>query len=354
MGLIVGAHRGTIVGSRRIGGYWGSRFPSNLTVTVISPTQLRLDWINNGVADFESIIVRKKLSGGEFSQLVSLGPTINTYTDIVADSLVPCWYLIMYYKSDGYSPPVGYQYVNNELQIAAEGLSNPISDVELGLLDDFITSIKTGLGITAFDEHFDVARMLGGPTEEFSLRNITKDAHHLTKVGSPTFVEFEGWTGNVAGSAYLTSDYQPSVNAVRYALNDCAIGMYNRTAGSDSTNGAYQLVGTSTSMINSDPAYYNRCQMNDTSYGTITVSSNPGLRVTTRRAAGRFYHNVNGTESLSGRAANALPNSYERIGYGASSQVAFVYASKGETASQIAVIRNAVEAYMDAHSKGVL
>lgn len=253
-----------------------------------------------------------------------------------------------------YSDIVNATTFQAELGTYITGLSTPLSSAQLVRLNTFILSLKSGLSITNLSDFFDILRILAGETSESSRKNLAKNAHHLSIQGAPTFTQFEGWVGNIAGTAYLNSDYQPSVNAVRYALNDAAIGMYNRTAGTNSTNGAYRLNGASVSMINSDAAYYNRCQINDTSYGTITVSSNVGMRVTTRRAAGQFYHNVNNSEGIAGRAAVALPNNYELVCYGASSQVAFVFASKGCSQAQITVIRNAIEAYMDANGKGVL
>lgn len=334
--------------------YWRSRYPSNLVISIPNEDEIYLEWINYGEVDYENTLVERSTNGIHFSVVATLDPGESSYLDTSVDTSNPYWYRVRYYKSKSYSPPVGYEIVNSELKVYVTGLVTAISDVQLARLDTLITSLKTGLAITDLSEFFDVFRILAGETYESSLKNLAKNAHHLGITGAPTFTQFQGWAGNRAGTAYLYSDYQPSANAVRYALNDCAIGMYNRTAGTNSPNGAYKLNGASVSMINCDPSYYNRCQINDTSYGTITVSNAVGMRVTTRRAAGSFYHNVNNTEGLSGRASVALPNNTELVGYGADSQIALVFASKACSQAQITVIRNAVEAYMDACGSGVL
>jgi len=253
-----------------------------------------------------------------------------------------------------YSDIVNATTFQAELGTYITGLSTPLSSAQLVRLNTFILSLKSGLSITNLSDFFDVLRILAGETSESSRKNLAKNAHHLSITGSPAFTQYEGWTGTVAAGNYLSSDYQPSINAVRYGLNDCAIGMYNRTAGATSIYGGYMLWGASASMINSDPTYYSRCQVNDTSYGTANISNAVGMRVTTRQSAGSFFHNVNGSELQVSRSAVNLPNIAEYIGNQSNSQVAFVFASKGCSKAQITVIINAVEAYMDANGKGVL
>ena len=61
--------------------YWTTRFPDTLTITIDSDTQITLNWVNNGVADYDDIRIYQSTDGVTYTEIddVALGTTI--YSD---------------------------------------------------------------------------------------------------------------------------------------------------------------------------------------------------------------------------------------------------------------------------------
>ena len=118
--------------------------------------------------------------------------------------------------------------VNTELITYTANLVTPISDAYKEVVNTTISRLKVDYGVTSLSEAEDVIYLLGGETEEISLRNLVKDAHHATLVGSPVFTPFKGFTGST--NNYINTNYTPSTDGVRYTLNNGSHGDFANTA----------------------------------------------------------------------------------------------------------------------------
>ncbi len=63
--------------------YWNTRYPSALTLTTLSDTSIKLDWTNNGTADFDDIRIERAIGNGAYSELQTVAKDAATYTDTV-------------------------------------------------------------------------------------------------------------------------------------------------------------------------------------------------------------------------------------------------------------------------------
>lgn len=118
--------------------------------------------------------------------------------------------------------------METELATFVAGLTTPISDEEEIRLNNFMLYVKAGLGISSLSDQWDAAWIISGETQESSFRNLVKDAHHLTIVGTVTHTPFIGAQGN-AFDGYLHTHYIPSSDGVNYTVADASIGMGTRS-----------------------------------------------------------------------------------------------------------------------------
>jgi len=94
--------------------YWVSRFPSDLVLTVDSDTQITLDWVNNGIKDYDNISIQRADTDptadpehifAEIAVLIDLN--LDTYADdnggIGLTPNTPYWYRLRYNLLNGFS-----------------------------------------------------------------------------------------------------------------------------------------------------------------------------------------------------------------------------------------------------------
>lgn len=91
---------------KRIGGtqfnwdaYWATRYPSGLTLTVDSDTQITLSWTNNGTVDYDGVSIERSTDGVTYAEVTTAitGATSKADTGLTADTLY--YYRIRYYKN---------------------------------------------------------------------------------------------------------------------------------------------------------------------------------------------------------------------------------------------------------------
>lgn len=249
------------------------------------------------------------------------------------------------------------------------GLSTPLSTGQKDLLNTFILALKSGLSITNLSDAFDIAYVIGGETQESSYRNLVKRLHDITAVGSPTWTALEGHTG--ATGKYLDTNYNPSTQGSKYTLNNCSLGVYSRT----DANGLYSDIGSRTSTsdytaILSRSAGNTIMRLHNALNPNITdaESDSLGMFSACRNSAegtGLFgYHNksalTTGTFLLN---TTNIPNCNIFIGARNNSgtpeqesirQLSFAFAGRYFNSTEVGVIVDAFEAYMDANGKGVI
>lgn len=238
----------------------------------------------------------------------------------------------------------------DELNTYISGLAIPLSTGQKTLLNNFIITLKTDLSIANLSEAFDVMHIFAGETQESSLKNLVKNAHHCTIVGgTQTFTALEGFTGDGAGS-YLKTDYNPSTQGVRYALTDAHIAVYYRTDG-----GVNQQCGMGypTEMWNGNSSNFNRCWINSTEFDVVTLTWALGFKILTRTIGGVHAHYINGAGGIAWEAPTGLVEDLY-FNYASSGQISFGCVGKYFTLTQHNKIRDAFETYMDANGKGVI
>jgi len=256
-----------------------------------------------------------------------------------------------------------------ELKTYITGLITPLSNKQIIRIGEFIEALKNGLSITNLSDAFDVMYILAGETEESSLKNLVKDAHHCTAVNAPTFTQYEGYVGGATKS--LNTNYNPFAQGENYLLNSASLGAYLRTT----TIGAYTILGVSyqgnESYINPRTNYDTVgrlfCRVNQATY-TFKVASGDtkGMLIASRVGANAVDGYKNGTDlNCSGNtgvstslqncnihllALNLPANTIQH----SPDQLSIAFMGKGFSGAEITAITNACEAYMDALGKGVV
>ena len=96
LGLGFGLHK------RSGGSSWTTRFPSGLTVTIDTDSQVTLNWTNNGTADYDDIRIYRSTNGVTFTEIDDVPIGTDTYAD---GGLTPqsYYYKVRYKKGAGYS-----------------------------------------------------------------------------------------------------------------------------------------------------------------------------------------------------------------------------------------------------------
>jgi hypothetical protein len=253
----------------------------------------------------------------------------------------------------------------NEPEVTAyiSGLTTPLSAGQITKLNTFVSSLKTGLSITALSDAFDVMYILGGETEESSLRNLVKNAHHASAVNSPAFTQYEGFTGN-GTSMYINTNYNASTHADNYAQNSATVSYYSRSqsfstgspiGAANDTNGWTEIVGISNLyyiMINGGPAN-----------NTLSASyGQNGLTTLVRNSSSKIQPYKNKSkESEKNATSDKVFNTNMRLLYSWSqaqrywsNQLSFFFASRGLTEDEVGKMVDTIEQYMDSNGKGVI
>jgi hypothetical protein len=262
-----------------------------------------------------------------------------------------------------------------ETKTYIDGLATPLSSAQLKLIDTFVKDLKSGLGISALSEVFDVMYILAGETSESSLRNLVKRAHDATAVNSPTFTALEGFKKNGTAS-YLNSNWngRTAGHANAYSLNSASFGIYFRT-NTDATAMEFHGAWSTTADGGAD----NRLQMSrpnghSTNYG-VGVNSLAeansideriaGMLVLSRTASNiqKLYMNkivkVEGAE-VTTKIPNqnvmllALISGDTSVYFFENDQISFGFLGKGLTPTDVGIITDTFEAYMDSNNKGVI
>ena len=88
--------------------YWSTRYPSNLILTVLSDTSIKLDWTNNVTQDYDEIRIETSLDGIEWFDLYDTNefvwqPNTATVTFTELTEGTRYYFRLRYKKDDQYS-----------------------------------------------------------------------------------------------------------------------------------------------------------------------------------------------------------------------------------------------------------
>ena len=90
------------IGRRAASRGWTTRFPSDLTITIDTDSDITLNWVNNGTADYDDIRIYRSTDGVVFTEIDDVALGTDTYAD---GGLTPqsYFYKVRYKKGAGYS-----------------------------------------------------------------------------------------------------------------------------------------------------------------------------------------------------------------------------------------------------------
>lgn len=246
------------------------------------------------------------------------------------------------------------------------GLTTTLSTTQTYLVNKFIVDLKHRLGIRRLSDAFDVMYILAGETEESSLRNLVSRNHDATAVNSPTFTQFEGYNYN-GTSQHINTNYIP-VSGNTYQLTG-SFGLYYRKlieyGSTYEINGAYRYGDNNCRTIIMRPCDAQERYMsavNSTGASTYTNERLIGMYYVNRSETNQqlvvnnVYRNTLGTLSNNIVDQNLLLGacmfSSGTVAFRNKDQHSFCIIGSGLTLTQIAIITETIEEYLDARDKG--
>lgn len=286
--------------------------------------------------------------------------------------------LIMILSSLGYSQELivilDSDYNNRETKELLASLTTPISKSYATTLDRFISMVKDSLAIANLSDAFDVMYDLGGETTEQSLKNLVKRQHDATAVNSPTWTQWEGFTGD-GTTSYLNTNYNDSLHATARTLTSSTYGIYIRSFGNVTNQGhigSYRTdyYGTSTWLLGLDiTMYYDNVGTGaNITYTNAETKTLVGLWVTSRTNSTTATLYANSTQKAQSTThssairfvnlknyimARYFGNNDVPINY-SNSQYSFAFIGRGLSATEVRKLTNCVEWLMDSKGKGVI
>ena len=184
----------------------------------------------------------------------------------------------------------------------------------------------------------------------------------------PTFTAYQGFLGVPASSTFINTGFIPS-NGVQFAQNNNSIGIYNRTAraaGTSYNHGCYNNTGTKGVTLQPRSGAGNFIAYNNSATGgSQATTTSQGFLIARRDSSSSMDLWMSGVEVGADKAinTNARPtvafyvnalNTDGTAGSFAIDEIACFFAGAYLTNAEIATITNAVEAYMDSNSKGII
>ena len=256
--------------------------------------------------------------------------------------------------------------IDADLQVYLGSLTTALSSGQVTLLNTFVKDLKSGLEITNLSDAFDVMYILANETSESGLKNLVKRTHDATLAGLdglPVFAALEGFTGGTANAQRrrIETGFVPSTDGDNVKLDDASYGAYQRTTGTEfSMLFGVASTGHITLLENGQVT-----RVHSTSFDNVGHLP-AGLTILSRAAAANYQCYRNKIDGTITRASTALPEhniwllGYNNAGaapsanYGLNIQISLFFAGKSFTQSEVNIIRNTFEAYMDANGKGVI
>jgi hypothetical protein len=255
---------------------------------------------------------------------------------------------------------------SEELEIYSSGLVTSLSSIQKNKIDKLIKSIKSGLGITSLSDVFDSIYLLANETSESGLKNLVKRAHDAQGINNPTFIQFEGFTGD-GTTSYINTQYNAKNQGIKYTINNAALGFYSRS-NIDSLG-----IDVAARIAFNDRASYITPRNGNMFTGKINRTGT-GASFANTDSKG-FYHVVGEANAIQKAYKNnelkltnaTVASDIANLNYfilaannnGVASnfstrQLSFAYFSRALTQTEIDVITVAVEVYMNSNEKGVL
>lgn len=235
------------------------------------------------------------------------------------------------------------------------GLSTPLSSEMRININDFVIAIKDSLSVDSLAEVFDIMYVFSNETSEAALRNLVERDHDATAYNSPTFTQYQGFTGN-GSNTYIDLDFVASTDGVNYTTNSASYGLYCLTdndGGGSIEMGANGTGDILLTLLNSNFTYI-RINSNGWTTGANTHSN--GMFIVNKiNGATEQDAFKNSSQIANGTATNTgLPNvtifilAQNNAGSPASyssEKISFVFAGRGLSTTEIRQITNCYASY---------
>jgi len=350
--------------------FWEDHYLDTLTA-IAGPAsgQVTLNWDKHGFDDYTGIKVYLSTNGVDFSLNKTITSIVITTTVEGLTNGIKYYFKVAPYFDSNIgddSNVIDVTPLDADLLTYISGLSTPLSSTELGYLNTLFTSIKTALGATTANQAIDLGYILSGEGEEVSLRNLASRNYDATKIGSPAYVEYEGYTASSGN--LLRTHYKLSSNGVNYTLNSATIIYYSRTGSTTSSGVATGAVmdqapwyGTKVGAANGQRPI---CKINGgdllPAYG---INPAKGCYIFSRIDNSHIRISINKSKATYADSSTAIPDVEAAIGgqfqgnaayFNFDGQLSIIMYLRGLSDAEMDAITDAIEAYMDSHGKGVL
>jgi hypothetical protein len=196
--------------------------PLGLTLTALSQTSIKIDWICP-----EDVEIYASTDGTNFSLVDTVLKEVETYTHTPLTIGAIYYYKIRAKVGTRFSD---YTAVKDEITHTPEyttyvnGLAVALSVSQATKINKTVRLIKVGLVINNLSDAFDNLYLWRNTQEEAALRNLVKNAHYATNVNS-VFTINEGFRGNGVNQL-INLNYNPNTQGVKYTRYSCSLGVY--------------------------------------------------------------------------------------------------------------------------------
>lgn len=181
---------------------------------------------------------------------------------------------------------------------------------------------------------------------------------NATAVNAPAFVALEGFTGDGATS-YIDTNYNPTSNAINYALLSMSCGVYIRT---NSDEVSRDIGAGNRLFISSRISGAINTRVNDSTNTANIIPDSLGLYVAVRVEAPNKLVYKNKTQYTNAVASTSIPNeniyvlghNVGGLGLPSTKQTSLAFIGGGLTQTDVNNLTDAFETYMDSNGRGVI
>ncbi len=226
-----------------------------------------------------------------------------------------------------------------------------------------MVSSLVSAGIWAKMDLFYLFAQATNGASEALLNWINPGTFDGTLVNAPAFVALEGFTGGT--DEYIDTDYMPESEGIKYLKDDASFGCYIRTdTDGIKTDMGVQRAGELIIMQSRSSNSFNHA-INDDTVASGANTDSRGFYINSRDSSTVTKGYKNGSVVISGAVTSTdIPNSYNLYILCTNNQItptnfsdrqlSIAFAGGKLDQTEVTAFTNAVEAYMDSNSKGVI
>lgn len=254
---------------------------------------------------------------------------------------------------------------NDEYQAVYDAMTNKPSSPVASAQNAMVASLISAGVWEYLDLFFLLAQESNGDSEA-QINWVNPGTYDLAANNSPTFTSLEGFTGNGTNS-YLKSVFVPSTNGSNFTGAVGAWGVYCRSAFPATANKYAFGTRRNNLFTGTNPATQIKMQMWSNAIADVSSAPSAAMYIgTTETSPTANYRSLYKNASsifnalttpqatddyplmLLGRGGAVTPGSYTVI------QLSCFFAGAAMDQTKVTAVTNAIEAYMDSNSKGII